>query len=103
LPVFVEDCVGVLDQQSQADGAHFMLVLKLHVQLDRVAAKSDVIWRIGVVSEGQIEAKLPGVEFDRALDIPRADNRMSFPEHGRLQKTLSHRRQRTLPFCKTEM
>jgi hypothetical protein len=32
--------------------------LKLHVELDRVTAKSDVVRRIGVVSKGQLEAKL---------------------------------------------
>ena len=43
LPVFAEECVWVLNQKPQADGAHFVLELKLHVELHRVTAKSDVV------------------------------------------------------------
>jgi hypothetical protein len=36
LLVFVEERVWVLHQKPQADRAHFVLELKLHVELDRV-------------------------------------------------------------------
>jgi hypothetical protein len=48
-----------------------VLELKLHVELDRVTAKSDVVRRIGVVSKGQLEAKLLDVELNGPLDVPR--------------------------------
>src|SRR5262249_44279317 len=38
LPVFVEERVRVVHQKPQADGAHLVLELKLHVELDRVTA-----------------------------------------------------------------
>src|SRR5712672_2287415 len=88
LPVFVEKRVWVLDQKAQADGPHFVIELKLHVELDRVTAKSDVVRRIGVVSKGQLEAKLPGVELNGPLDVPRAENRVSFLEHCILRNTV---------------
>jgi hypothetical protein len=52
LPEFAEKRVWVLYQKPQADCAHFMLVLKLHVEFDCVTAKSDVVRRIGFVSKG---------------------------------------------------
>jgi hypothetical protein len=52
--------------------------LKLHVQLDRVAAKTDVVRRICFVSKRQLEAKLPGVEFNGPLNVLRAYNRVRF-------------------------
>jgi len=81
LPVFVEKRVRVLYQKPQADGPHFVLELKLHMELDRVTAKSDVVRWIVLVSKGQLEAKLLGVELDRPLDVPRAENRVGFFEH----------------------
>jgi hypothetical protein len=85
LPVFVEECVGVFHQKPQADCSHFMLELKLHVEFDGVTAKPDVVRRIGFVSKGQLESKLLGVERNRPLDVPRADNRVGFFEHCRLE------------------
>ena len=76
MPVFVEKHVWVLHQKPQTDGPHFVLKLKLHVELDRVAAKSDVVRMIGFVSKGQLEAKLLGVEINRPLDVPRSENRV---------------------------
>jgi hypothetical protein len=58
-----------------------VLELKLHVEFDRVPAKSDVIRMIGFVSEGQLETKLLGVKRNRPLDVPRAKNRVGFFEH----------------------
>ena len=58
-----------------------MFELKLHVEFDRVSAKSDVVWWIGFVSKSQLEAKLLGVEFNRPLDVARAENRVGFFEH----------------------
>src|SRR5215831_4001289 len=81
LPIFIEERVWILNQKPQANAAHFVLELKLHVELDRVAAKSDIIRCIGVVLKGQPEAKLLGVEPDRPMDVPRAENRMGFFEH----------------------
>jgi hypothetical protein len=57
-----------------------VLELKLHVELDRVTAKSDVVRRI--VSKGQLKAKLLGVELNGPLDVPRAENRVSFLERN---------------------
>ena len=54
--------------------------LKLHVQLDSIAAKTDVVRWIGFVAKGQPEAKQPYVELDRPLDVPRAENRVRFFE-----------------------
>jgi hypothetical protein len=71
----------------QADGPHFVLELNLHVELDRVTAKSDVVRWIVFVSKGQLEAKLLGVELNRPLDVPRAENRVDFFERGRLRNT----------------
>src|SRR5262249_17856201 len=82
--IFVEECVWVLHQKPQADSAHFVLELKLHVELDRVTAKSNVVRRITFVAEGQLEAKLLGVEPNRSLDVSRAENRMGLFEHCRL-------------------
>ena len=56
-PVFVEKRVWVIYQKPQPGGAHFVLELKLHVEFDRVTAKSDVVRRIGFVSK----RKLPDV------------------------------------------
>jgi hypothetical protein len=61
-----------------------MLVLKLHVEIDSVTAKSDIVRRVGCVAKGQIEAKLPGVELDRLVDVARADDRLGLLEHCRL-------------------
>ena len=84
LPVFVEERVWVLHQKPQADRAHFVLELKLHVEFDRVSSKSDVVRWIGFVFKSQLEAKLLSVELNRPLDIPRTQNRVSFFEHWRL-------------------
>jgi hypothetical protein len=65
LPVFVEERVWVLREKPQADGAHFVLELKLHVELDRVSAKSDVVRWIGFVLKSQPETKLLGVKLNR--------------------------------------
>src|SRR6185369_8010532 len=75
LPVFVEERVRVLDEKPQADRAHLVLELKLHVELDRVAPKPDIVRRIGV-AEGQLEAQLLGIEVDRASHVARAENRV---------------------------
>ena len=42
-----------------------MLELKLHVELDRVSAKSDVVRWIGFVLKSQPETKLLGVKLNR--------------------------------------
>ena len=44
-----------------------------------------ILW-IGFVSKGQLESKLLGVERNRSLDVPRADNRVRFFEHCSLSK-----------------
>ena len=59
-----------------------MLELKLHMKFDRVSAKPDVVRWIGLVSESQLEAKPPGVELNRPLDVARAENRVGFFEHA---------------------
>src|SRR5215472_10296391 len=82
LPIFVEECVWVLHQKPQADGPHFMLELKLHMEFDRVSAKPNVVRWIGLVSESQLEAKPLGVELNRPLDVARAENRVGFFEHA---------------------
>jgi hypothetical protein len=84
LTVFAEERVWIVHQKSQADCPHLMLELKLHVKLDRVTAKSDVVRWIGFVPKGQLESKLLGVERNRSLDVPRAENRVRFFEHCRL-------------------
>jgi len=60
----------------------------LHVKLDGVTTKSDVVRWIGFVPKGQLGSKLLGVERNRPLDIPRADNRVRF-EHCRLRHYLT--------------
>jgi hypothetical protein len=85
LTVFAEERVWIVHQKPQADCPHLMLELKLHVKLDRVTAKSDVVRWIGFVPKGQLESKLLGVERNRPLDVPRADNRVGFFEHCRLE------------------
>jgi hypothetical protein len=57
-----------------------MLELKLHVEFDRVSAKSHVVRWIDLVSKSQLEAKLLGVELNRPLDVARAENRVGFFE-----------------------
>jgi hypothetical protein len=84
LTVFAEERVWIVQQKSQADCPPLMLEPKLHVKLDRVTAKSDVVRWIGFVPKGQLESKLLGVERDRSLDVPRAENRVRFFEHCRL-------------------
>jgi hypothetical protein len=61
-----------------------MLELKLHVEFDGVTLKPDVVRWIGFVSKGQLESELLGVERNRSLDVPRAENRVRFFEHRRL-------------------
>ena len=56
LPVFAKERIWVRYQKPQADRTHLMLELKLHVQLDRVAPKSDVVRSVNVVLEGQRES-----------------------------------------------
>src|SRR3954464_6430438 len=63
-PVFVEECIGVLHEEPQANRAHLVLELKLHVQFDCVAAKSDVIRWIGFVPKRELKAKSLGIELD---------------------------------------
>jgi hypothetical protein len=53
LTIFVGERVWVFYQKAQADCAHLMLELKLHVKFDGVAAKTDVVRWIGFVSKGQ--------------------------------------------------
>jgi len=43
-PAFVEEGVWVGYRKPQAGSAHFMLELKLHVQLNRITAKYGIIW-----------------------------------------------------------
>jgi hypothetical protein len=81
LPVFVEQRVWVLDQKPQADGAHFVLKLKLHMELDRVSAKPDIICLFGLVFKGKLEAEPLGIELNRPLNVSRTDNGVSFFEH----------------------
>ena len=80
-----------------------MLELKLHVELDRVTAKSDVVRRIGVVSKGQLKAKLLGVELNGPLDVPRAENRVSFLERNTViaDDVRTRRASRINPRCLT--
>lgn len=80
LPVGAEKRVGVLDQKPQADCGHFVIELKLHVDLDCVTTKSDIVRRIDFVSKGEFEAKPLDVEFNRLLDVSGAENRMGFFE-----------------------
>jgi hypothetical protein len=86
LTVFVEERVWIIHQKSQADCPHLMLKLKLQVKLDGVTAKPDVVRWIGFVSKDQLESKLPGVELNRPLDVPRAENRVRFFEHFGLRE-----------------
>ena len=65
-----------------------MLELKLHMKFDRVSAKPDVVRWIGLVSESQLEAKPPGVELNRPLDVARAENRVGIFEHAGSQISL---------------
>jgi hypothetical protein len=58
LPIYVDKRVRVFYHKPKAGGRHFVFELELHVKLDRVPAKSDVVRRIGFVSKGQLEAKL---------------------------------------------
>src|SRR4051794_6418743 len=69
LPVLAEERVWVRYQQPQADRAHLMFELKLHVQLDRIAPESDVVRRVDIVLEGEAEAKLVRVEINRLSDV----------------------------------
>jgi hypothetical protein len=81
LSEFVEERIWVLYQKPQADGAHFVFELKLHVELDRVTPKPDVVRRIRFVSKRQLEAKLLGVELNRPADVAGTENRMGLFEH----------------------
>src|SRR6476659_6448387 len=64
--VFVEECVRVLHAKPQANRAHLVLELKLHVQLDCVTPKPNVIRWIGFVPKRELKAKSLGVELDGA-------------------------------------
>ena len=77
-PIFVDKRVRVFYQKPKAGGPHFVFELELHVKLDRVPAKSDVVRRIGFVSKGQLEAKLLGIELNRPLNVSCAENRVNF-------------------------
>src|SRR5262245_6217985 len=67
--VFVEECVRVLHEKAQANGAHLVFELKLHVELNCVTSKPNVIWWVGFVPKGELKAKLVGVELDGAFDV----------------------------------
>src|SRR5437868_3390129 len=88
LAVLGIEAVGVLDQEAEADGAHLVLVLELHVELGAVAAIADVVrvFRVGlcaaVGAEGELEAQLLGVKVDRPPHVARAENRLGLLEHG---------------------
>ena len=82
LLIFGEESIRIVHQKAQSNGAHLVLVLKLHVELDLVTAESDVIGCVGVVLEGELKAKSLGVELDGAFDIAGANNRMRSSEHG---------------------
>jgi hypothetical protein len=69
LPVFGEKCVWVIHEKPQANPAHLVLELKLHVKLDCVAPKPDVIRWIGFVPKRELKAKSLGVELDGAFDV----------------------------------
>jgi hypothetical protein len=90
LMILVEERVWIVDQKPQADYPHLVLELKLHVNLDGVTAKSDIVRWIGFVSKGQVEPKLLSVERNRSLDVPRAENRVRFFEHSRLRTPIYH-------------
>ena len=77
-PVFVEECVRVLHEKPQANRAHLVLELKLHVKLDCVAPKPDVIRGIGFVPKCELKAKSLGVELDGAFDVACPYNRVRF-------------------------
>src|SRR5882724_7088671 len=68
-PIFAEECVRVLHEKPQANRAHLVLELKLHVQLDCVAPKPHVIRWIGFVPKRELKAKSLGVELDGAFDV----------------------------------
>jgi len=87
-PVFVEECVRVLHEKPQANRAHLVLELKLHVQLDCVAPKPHIIRWIGFVPKRELKAKSPGVELDGAFDVACAQNWVRHFEH------------RKIPICK---
>jgi hypothetical protein len=85
MPVFGEECIWVVHEKPQANCAHLVLELKLHVELDRVPSKSDVIRRIGFVSKRELKAKSLRVELDRALYVASAYNRVRLFEHKKIQ------------------
>jgi hypothetical protein len=58
-----------------------VLELELHVDLDCVTPKSNIVRWIGFVSEGELKAKLPGVELDGAFYIARAYDWVCLYEH----------------------
>lgn len=62
LPVFFEQRVWVLHQKPQAYGGHFVFELKLHMELDSISAKRDIVRWFGFVFKGKPEAKPLGVE-----------------------------------------
>src|SRR5262249_33685485 len=83
--VFGEECIRVSHEKPQANRAHLVLELKLHVEFDRVPSKSDVIRRIGLVPKGELKTQALGVKLDRALDVAGAENRVRFFEHGKIK------------------
>jgi hypothetical protein len=85
LPVFVEQCVRVFHEKPETNYAHLMFELKLHMELDRVAPKPDVIRWIGFVCKRELKAKLPGVELDGPFDVACAYDRVGLLEHEKIE------------------
>src|SRR5438552_6302534 len=77
-----EEGIRVVNQESQTDCAHLMLMLKLHVQLDRITPEADVVLWFRLVIKRQSESQLLRVEGNRTIDVAGADDRVGFFEHS---------------------
>ena len=58
---FVEQGVGIIHNEAQSSGLHFVFILELHVKLNMVAPETCIIV---VETEEELEAKQLGVKRD---------------------------------------
>jgi hypothetical protein len=63
--VFIVERIRIVNEKPQPRRPHFVLILKLHMDLDSVAAQTDVIGRCRPVTESQCEFQAINVETNR--------------------------------------
>src|SRR5438034_11722517 len=83
--------IGIVDVDAQAERAHLVRVLELHVQLDTVAEEAHVLGGRGAVAEFQLEPEPIDVERDGPVDVACTEDRIDLAEEGHASSKLASR------------